>query len=125
MLAMYFTLCYINGKPNLSVREYGLSFVLIIFTGTLGTIIIIRISQWLEKSVFGTALIAFGQHSLTIFCVQMLLLRIQNYLMFDIIGLPLNTYILYISSIIKTFITACVGVYLSKLLKVYFPSIFK
>jgi fucose 4-O-acetylase-like acetyltransferase len=125
LVAIYFALCYINGKPNLSVREYGLSFVLILFTGTLGTMIIIKVSQWLEKSILRTALVAFGQHSLTIFCIQMLLLRIQNHLIFDLMGLPLNTCTLYISSITKTIVTACVGVYLSKLLKRYLPLIFK
>jgi len=124
VLGVYFILCYINGEPNLSVREYGRSFLLILLTGTLGTIIIIKFSQWLEKSIFKNVLVSFGQHSLVIFCIQMLMLRIQNYLIFDIIGLPLNTYTLYISSIIKTIVTAYMGVYLSKVLKTFFPSVF-
>ena len=125
MLVLYFGICYCNGEPNLSVREYGHSFILVLLTGTLGAIIVIKASQWLEKSYFKNVLMAFGQHSLTIFCIQMLLLRMQNYLIFDIIELPLNTCTLYVTSVLKTILTACIGLYLSMGLKRYFPFIFK
>ena len=121
---VYVLFCYLNGEPNLSVREYAHSFLLILVTGTIGSLIVIRLSQHLEHTCLCRVLSAFGRHSLVIFCIQMFLLHKQNQLFFDILHMPLNTWTLYASSILKTFLVAVIGVYASKGLKRILPNWF-
>lgn len=71
---------YINGYENLSVREYGNSIVLSLIAGILGSLLIIKGSMWLSKYKIGNHLARIGQHSLTIFCIQMPLLVCANFL---------------------------------------------
>lgn len=124
MAGAYILLCLLNGEPNLSVRIYANSFLLIFLTGIIGSLLVLRVSQWLERTFLKGILAGFGRHSMVIFCLQMLLLRVQNQLLFDILHIPLNSYTLYATSIFKTIVAAIVGMYVSKALKRFMPSVF-
>ena len=121
---LYLALCYVNGIPNLSVRVYGRSFLIILLTGSIGSLLIVKISKWFEHFKLGNALAIIGRHSLVIFCIQMLLLRMQNKVFFDILHIQLNTVTLYATSLLKTVLVAVLGVCLSKGLRYLFPKIF-
>lgn len=124
LAAAYFLLCLLNGAPNLSVRVYAHSFLLILLTGTIGSVLVIKVSQWLEHTFLKNIFADFGRHSLVIFCVQMLMLRLQNQMLFSVLHIPLNTYTLYATSIFKTIVAAVIGMYVSKALKKCMPSVF-
>ena len=124
LLVGYFLLCIVNGTPNLSVRIYARSFLLILVTGTIGSMLVMKLSQKLEHTFLKGILADIGRHSMVIFCIQMLLLRIQNQLLFDILHIPLNSFTLYATSIFKTIVAAIIGMYVSKALKRLMPSVF-
>lgn len=124
LFMLYLALCYVNGIPNLSVRVYGRSFLIILLTGSIGSLLIVKISKWFEHFKLGNALAIIGRHSLVIFCIQMLLLRMQNKVFFDILHIQLNTITLYATSLLKTVLVAVLGVCLSKGFRYLFPKIF-
>lgn len=67
----YLFIAYLNGKVNLSIREYGYSILFCVISGALGSVLILRLSKWIETYSIGKCLSYVGQHSLTIFCIQM------------------------------------------------------
>ncbi len=124
LLVGYLFLCVFNGTPNLSVRVYAHSFLWIILTAVIGTLLILRLSQYVENTFLNSLMADIGRHSLTIFCVQMVFLRLENKLFFEVLNLPLTSFVIYSTSILKTILTAILGLYLSKILKRWFPAIF-
>jgi len=120
----YYFLCTINGEPNLSVRIYARSVLIILMTGMIGSILVIKVSQYLQHTFFKNIMIEIGRHSLVVFCLQMLLLRIQNEVLFQWLQIPLNGFTLYATSILKTIVAVIVGMYISKGLKRLMPTVF-
>lgn len=74
IFAGYLFITYLNGGVNLSIREYGNSILFFLISGVLGSMLIIKLSEWLETFAMSKYLTYIGQHSLTIFCIQMPLL---------------------------------------------------
>lgn len=70
----YCVITIINGLENLSVRDYGKSILLCLTSGLLGSMLLLKLSKWIEASKIGSYLAAIGRYSLTIFCLQMPLL---------------------------------------------------
>ena len=68
---VYVVLQYFGGNINLSVRMYGTSIVVYFFLGILGSFVVLWGAQFLERTYAGNLFQSLGQHSLTIFCVQM------------------------------------------------------
>ncbi len=124
LVVFYAVLCTLNGEPNLSVRLYGRSILILLVTGTIGTILIIKLSQKIEHTFLKNSLVELGRHSLVVFCIQMILLRIQNEVIFNILLVPLNCYTVYVTSFLKTIVVAVVGTYISKALRSMFPGVF-
>ncbi len=124
LIVAYFALCTLNGEPNLSVRVYARSVLLILMTGTIGAILVIKLSQKIEQTFLKTMMIELGRHSLVVFCIQMFLLRIQNEILFNMLHIQQNVYTLYGTSILKTIVVAIVGTYISKGLKRLMPTLF-
>lgn len=77
----YIVFTYLNGRVNLSIRDYGNSIILCLIAGGLGSVIILKIAEQLSKYRIGKILGEFGKHSMTIFCLQMPLLVYTHVLM--------------------------------------------
>lgn len=112
----YFVICYFNEEPNLSVRIYGQSILLMCLSGLVGSLVIMKISKKIDDSSVGKFLSVVGQHSMTIFCIQMFLLRIQNKMFFDILHLPALGLYLHGINIVKILLTCVIGIIISKTL---------
>lgn len=68
----YVGLQIIGGEINLSVRMYGTSVFIYFVLGCIGSFVVLWGSKYLEGTLVGKMLLSLGQHSLTIFCVQMI-----------------------------------------------------
>jgi len=119
LLVVYVLLCTLNGELNVSVREYGYSFLLYLLTGLTGTVILLRVSRFLQGSRIGEFLATIGRHSLVIFCIQMFLLRLSHQLFHQLLGLPVEGLSFYLISVIKILLVAVVGLYISKFIHRY------
>ncbi|MBQ9230496.1 MAG: acyltransferase family protein [Prevotella sp.] len=71
LLIIYVGLQYVGGEINLSVRMYGTSVVGYFLLGTIGSFIVLWGARFWENSGVGKFFSILGQHSLTIFCIQM------------------------------------------------------
>ncbi len=125
ILLTFVLACFLNGSDNLSVREYGHSFIAYIVNCVLGTLFLLRLSKRLEKTVFCGVLVKLGQHSLVIFCIQMFLLRICHMAFHNIMHFPTGGWIFYGITLVKVLIVAISGMILSKFLNKYIPWVFK
>lgn len=72
LILIYVGLRMIEGDINISVRMYGASFLIYYILGVVGSIVVLWGSKYLEKTYVGRVFVNLGQHSLTIFCVQMI-----------------------------------------------------
>ena len=117
--------CTFNGVLNVSVREYGSSFLLYFLTGVLGTLFLLWLSQKLESSFTGSLLAGIGRHSLVIFCVQMFLLRIMHQLFHDFMHFPAEGLLFYGVSILKVLLVAFMGMFISKGMNRYMSWLFR
>lgn len=124
-LIAYIVICILNGELNVSVREYGVSFLLYFLTGVLGTIFLLWFSKKLESTFLCSVLSNIGRHSLVIFCVQMFLLRICHQIFHDVLHFPTEGLLFYGVSIVKILLVAIGGMYLSKGMNRYMPWLFK
>ena len=124
-LVAYIAVCTLNGELNVSVREYGMSFLLYFLTGVLGTLFLLWLSIKLESTFIRTLLVGIGRHSLVIFCVQMFLLRICHQIFHDVLHFPTEGLLFYGVSIVKILLVAIGGMYLSKGMNRYMPWLFK
>lgn len=66
----YIGLHMIGGEINLSVRMYGTSVLIYFVLGCMGSFVVLWGSKFLEGTYVGKVLLTLGQHSLTIFCVE-------------------------------------------------------
>ena len=74
VLIYSFLLCVV-GDINLSVRQYGTSFIIYYIMAILGCIVLLWSSKRIERTWIGKLFALFGKHSLTIFCVEILFIR--------------------------------------------------
>ena len=66
---LYIAFLYICGNINLSVRIYGRSLMIMLPAALLGSILLMKISCYIEKTIIGTFISMIGRHSLSIFCL--------------------------------------------------------
>lgn len=78
MVFLYTGLRLVGGELNLSVRMYGTSFIIYFCLGVIGSVILLWISRLLEHTKLGNLFYLFGNHSLTIFCIQMIFIVIAK-----------------------------------------------
>lgn len=71
-LSVYVGLHLIGGDINLSVRMYGTSVFIYFILGCLGSFVVLWGAKFLEGTILGRLFLSLGQHSLTIFCIQMI-----------------------------------------------------
>ena len=72
---IYSLLLYVAGDINLSVRQYGTSFIIYYIIAILGCIVALWGSKRIERTLIGKLLAIFGKHSLTIFCIEILFIQ--------------------------------------------------
>ncbi|WP_294746744.1 acyltransferase family protein [uncultured Prevotella sp.] len=77
-VCVYIILSYICGEVNLSVREYGTSIFILFPTAIIGSILLLKISYYLEQTIIGHIFAKIGKHSLPIFCLHIPLLDIWS-----------------------------------------------
>ena len=125
VLFIFLALCNINGGLNVSVREYGRSFLLYLSTGILGTAILLWLSKKIEKTPLRGLLVDLGRHSLFIFCSQMFLLRICHQVFHSMLHFPTEGILFYLITLIKILMVAILGMCISKDTNRYMPWLFK
>ena len=121
----YIAICILNGELNVSVREYGVSFLLYFLTGILGTVFLLWLSQKLESTFICSFLAGIGRHSLVIFCIQMFLIHKCHQLFHGVLHLPTEGLIFYGVSVVKILLVAICGMYLSKAMNRFMPWLFR
>ena len=124
-LLCFIVLCNFNGVLNVSVREYGHSFLLYLATGMLGTFFLLWLSRFIEGNILGKGLAKIGRHSLVIFCLQMFLLRICHQLFHSMLHLPTEGILFFAVTLVKVLIVAIMGIYISKGMNRYMPWLFR
>ena len=122
---LFFCACLLNGGDNLSVREYGRSFLLYYLASVLGTVFLLKISQFLERTPLCDVMVSVGRHSLVIFGIQMFLLRLCHQLFHGLLHMPTEGWVFYLISLMKVLLVAITGVYISKTMNKYIPWVFK
>lgn len=125
LLVSFVVVCYLNGSDNLSVREYGHSFLLYYIICMLGTWFLLRISKRLENTFASGFLMKLGQHSLVIFCIQMFILRICHQVFHSFMHFPTEGWMFYGITFVKILIVAVAGMCVSMLMKRYLPWLLK
>lgn len=125
VLVAFFCVILFNGSDNLSVREYGRSFVLYYFGCVLGAIILLKLAIFLDGTSLGAYLKKVGRHSLIIFCVQMFFLHFCHQVFHTILHLPVDGILFYVLTFFKVIIVTTVGLFTSKLLLRYTPWLFR
>lgn len=76
-LVMFLALVYIGlrsvgGELNISVRMYGTSVAIYFLLAIIAPFLVLWGSKYLEGTIWGKVLLNLGQHSLTIFCIQLI-----------------------------------------------------
>jgi len=72
VLSVYIGLHWVGGDINLSVRMYGTSVFVYFIIGCLGSFVVLWGARFLEGTIVGRLFLTLGQHSLTIFCIQII-----------------------------------------------------
>ena len=72
ILSVYIVLHFVGGDINLSVRMYGTSVFIYFILGCFGSFVVLWWARFLEGTIVGRLFLTLGQHSLTIFCIQMI-----------------------------------------------------
>lgn len=121
---MFIASCYFNGQINLSVRIFGNSIILSLVGGITGTLLLLNICKLLERyQVFHLLAIA-GQHTLTVFSIQMAVIHVCKLLLAHV-GYSAENVACQVSvSIAIILIVFAVGIPVSMVLKRLCPSVF-
>lgn len=70
LICIYICLQYVGGEMNLSVRMYGSSVLIYFVLAVLGSFIVLWASKYLQGTLIGRLFMTLGQHSLTIFSIE-------------------------------------------------------
>ena len=122
---LFVVLCYINGKPNPSIREYGLSPFIYMATGVLGTVSMMWFCKHLEGKFLSGLLSDIGRHTLVIFCLQIFVFHLINRVLYSAMHLPATGPLLYAASFFKVIAASIICMYISKVMMKYMPWLFK
>lgn len=71
LIVLYIAFWYNCSYVNLSVRIYGRSIFILVPAALLGSVLLIKLSYYIEGSFMGFIFSSIGRHSLSIFCIQM------------------------------------------------------
>ena len=71
MLGLYVLLFIYCGKTNISVREFGRSLWLMIPVALIGSVLVVKVSDWISPFRLSSILEEIGKYSLFIFCLHM------------------------------------------------------
>lgn len=74
--AIYIVASFTNGDINLSIREYGRSVLICLFTSLSGCIVISEFAKRISSFSLSTPLAIVGRYSLSIFCLQLPVLHV-------------------------------------------------
>lgn len=102
---------------NLSVREYGSSIAVCFVAGLTGSLMTVYAARLLENTFAGTMLQKIGQHSLTIFCIQIPFILWGKELFEHVFPQPQTQVQFIITVIFQTLFTLTAGYLLSVLLQ--------
>ena len=69
---IYIGLRCVGGELNISVRMYGTSVAIYFLLAIIAPFLVLWGSKYLEGTILGKLLQNLGQHSLTIFCIQLI-----------------------------------------------------
>lgn len=125
LLFLFGAFCFFNGSDNLSIREYGRSFILYFIVSVLAFLLFLRLSKCLESTIIRKTLVELGRNSLVVFCIQMFLLRICHQIFHGMMHMPTEGCFFYLITSIKVLLVAYVGLLVSKWMNKYLPWIFK
>ncbi len=125
VFVIFVLLCILNGKPNPSVREYGISFLIYTTTGMLGTISMVWFCKYIENKRHSEFLAEIGRHTLVIFCLQIFIFHLMNRVLYGPLNLPASGFWLYSVSFVKVVAASVVCMYISKLMNRYMPWLFR
>lgn len=63
--------CAAGGELNISVRMYGNSVAIYFLLAIIAPFVVLWASRFLERTYIGKCFLILGEHSLTIFCIEM------------------------------------------------------
>ena len=70
IVLLYIGLRYVGGELNISVRVYGTSVAIYFILAVIAPFVVLWGSRYLEGTFVGKCFLTLGQHSLTIFCIE-------------------------------------------------------
>ena len=77
IFVFYLVILYFNGDINYSIREYGNSLLMTVSTALMGSLVLIKFSQWISKITWLNKLLStLGRHSLYIMCFHLPILTV-------------------------------------------------
>ena len=78
LLIGYVALCYIQGLANVSISEYGRSMILYFFTGSVGSILCMKLGELTEKylKILAKPMAFVGRNTLPILCWHLLAIEV-------------------------------------------------
>ena len=71
LFLLYIGLRFVGGELNISVRMYGTSVAIYFLLAIIAPFVVLWGSKYLEGTFVGKIFLVLGQHSLTIFCIQL------------------------------------------------------
>lgn len=124
MVLVYVLACNANGGMNLSCRFYGNSVILCFISGISGTLLLMDLCRWLEKTGRFGFLSFAGQHTLTVFCLQLAVIHVFRQLMVTAGIVPQGQLTQFVVSMLMIVAVFVVGIMLSVVLRRLFPKVF-
>lgn len=70
LVLLYVGLRWVGGDLNISVRVYGTSVAIYFLLAVIAPFVVLWSSRYLEGTFVGKCFLILGQHSLTIFCIE-------------------------------------------------------
>ena len=103
-IAIYILLANINGRVNMSVRDYGdmgaLSIPVFILVGCLYFYIVSRICINMENTIWSKILAYLGQHSLRLLCIHLLVVSAVSPVVNRFVEMMVSQHLLYVKNLI-------------------------
>jgi fucose 4-O-acetylase-like acetyltransferase len=120
MIAFVLT-SYLNGSVNMSIRDFGISVLLYLIVGSLGTISIMMLAKAIEMNFkyLSKLLEWIGRHTIGILALHLIVFAAINYL-FGSIGLAGTT----IEKVAKIVLSVVILVPIDGLIQTYLPNVY-
>ena len=113
ILLIYIGLRCVGGELNISVRMYGTSVAIYFLLAIIAPFLVLWSSKYLEGTFLGKMFLILGQHSLTIFCVQLFfIVWAKDIYQYYFPQVPLG----YLAGLFEIFLTLIGGLIVSLLL---------